>query len=88
MRMYVVSYCFRYVAKSTNSSLVDDPVDITMLARETKEGLQCPRRTGLEAFYRRLNGNGKPVPTLGMTGVLTAYYGNPRQVFLSAAMNF
>ena len=27
-------------------------------------------------------------PTLGRTGVLTAYYGNPRQVFLSAAINF
>ena len=27
-------------------------------------------------------------PTLGRTGVLTAYYGNPRQVFLSAAVNF
>jgi iron complex outermembrane receptor protein len=34
-----------------------------------------------------LNG-GKPVPTLGTAGVLTAYYGNPRQVFLSAAVNF
>jgi iron complex outermembrane receptor protein len=32
--------------------------------------------------------NGKPVPTLGKTGVLTAYYGNPRQIFLSAALNF
>ena len=27
-------------------------------------------------------------PTLGTTGVLTGYYGNPRQVFLSAAVNF
>ncbi len=27
-------------------------------------------------------------PTLGKTGVLTAYYGNPRQIFLSAAVNF
>src|SRR5438270_1401512 len=35
-----------------------------------------------------LNGAGNPVPTLGKTGVLTAYYGNARQVFLSAAMNF
>lgn len=34
--------------------------------------------------------NGTPglSPTLGKTGVLTAYYGNPRQVFLSFAMNF
>lgn len=31
---------------------------------------------------------GNPVPTLGRTGVLTAYYGNPRQLFLSAAVNF
>jgi iron complex outermembrane receptor protein len=35
-----------------------------------------------------LNGAGQPIPTLGRTGVLTAYYGNPRQVFLSAALNF
>jgi iron complex outermembrane receptor protein len=28
------------------------------------------------------------VPTLGRTGVLTAFYGNPRQVWLSAAINF
>ena len=34
--------------------------------------------------------NGAPglSPTLGKTGVLTAYYGNPRQIFLSAAINF
>jgi iron complex outermembrane receptor protein len=37
-----------------------------------------------------LNGDGKysPASGLGQTGVLTAYYGNPRQVFLSAAINF
>ena len=35
-----------------------------------------------------LGSNGLPIPTLGKTGVLTAYYGNPRQVFLSAAVNF
>jgi iron complex outermembrane receptor protein len=35
-----------------------------------------------------LNGAGLPIPTLGKTGVLTAYYGNPRQIFLSAAVNF
>jgi len=32
--------------------------------------------------------NGRPIPTLGKTGVLTAFYGNPRQIFLSAAVNF
>jgi iron complex outermembrane receptor protein len=35
-----------------------------------------------------LDAHGKPIPTLGTTGVLTAYYGNPREVFLSAAINF
>ena len=35
-----------------------------------------------------LNGAGNPIPTLGRTGVLTSYYGNPRQIFLSAAVNF
>ena len=35
-----------------------------------------------------LNGAGNPIPTLGKTGVLTAYYGNARQVFLSAAVHF
>ena len=34
------------------------------------------------------NGNPGYSPTLGKTGVLTAYYGNPRQIFLSAAVNF
>jgi iron complex outermembrane receptor protein len=34
--------------------------------------------------------NGSPgiSPTLGRTGVLTGFYGNPRQVWLSAAVNF
>jgi iron complex outermembrane recepter protein len=34
--------------------------------------------------------NGQPgiSSTLGLTGVLTGYYGNPRQVWLSAAVNF
>ncbi len=33
---------------------------------------------------------GNPIPAngLGQTGVLTAYYGNPRQVWLSIALNF
>jgi iron complex outermembrane receptor protein len=31
---------------------------------------------------------GLPTAALGRTGVLTAFYGNPRQVFLSAAVNF
>jgi iron complex outermembrane recepter protein len=32
--------------------------------------------------------NGLPVPSLGKTGVATQFYGNPRQVFVSAAFNF
>ena len=35
-----------------------------------------------------LNGAGMPKPTLGKEGVLTAFYGNPRQVFVSLGVNF
>jgi iron complex outermembrane receptor protein len=37
-----------------------------------------------------ITANGSPgiSPTLGRTGVLTGFYGNPRQVWLSAAVNF
>ena len=38
------------------------------------------------AFLR--DGAGRPVSTLGKEGVLTAYYGNPRQVFVSLGLNF
>jgi iron complex outermembrane receptor protein len=31
---------------------------------------------------------GLPTPALGRTGILTAFYGNPRQLWLSAAYNF
>ena len=32
--------------------------------------------------------NGKPTPVLGLTGIGTAFYGSPRQLFLSLAVNF
>jgi iron complex outermembrane receptor protein len=32
--------------------------------------------------------NGNPIPSLGREGVVTAFYGNPRQVFLSLGLNF
>jgi len=35
-----------------------------------------------------LDGNGMPIPTLGTEGTLTAFYGNPRQVFLTASFEF
>jgi iron complex outermembrane receptor protein len=35
-----------------------------------------------------LNGAGNPIPSLGREGVVTAFYGNPRQVFLSLGMKF
>jgi iron complex outermembrane receptor protein len=38
------------------------------------------------AFLR--DAHGKLVPTLGTEGVLTAYYGNPRQVFVSLGLTF
>lgn len=31
---------------------------------------------------------GTLTPTLGKEGTLTAFYGNPRQVFVSATLNF
>ncbi|MDE2436248.1 MAG: TonB-dependent receptor [Sphingomonadales bacterium] len=35
-----------------------------------------------------LNASGQPIPTLGKEGILTAYYGNPRQVYVTATLNF
>ncbi|CDO36318.1 MULTISPECIES: TonB-dependent receptor [Novosphingobium] len=35
-----------------------------------------------------LGTNGYPIPTLGSEGTLTAFYGNPRQVFLTATVEF
>ena len=35
-----------------------------------------------------LGANGFPIPTLGPEGTLTAFYGNPRQVFVTATVNF
>jgi iron complex outermembrane receptor protein len=35
-----------------------------------------------------LNGAGQPTASLGTEGVATAFYGNPRQVFLSLGLNF
>ncbi len=35
-----------------------------------------------------LNASGNPIPTLGTEGTLTAYYGAPRQIFLSFGVNF
>ncbi|HET9459345.1 MAG TPA: TonB-dependent receptor [Sphingomicrobium sp.] len=35
-----------------------------------------------------LNSSGNPIPTLGREGTLTAYYGAPRQVFVSLGINF
>ncbi|MBQ0771390.1 MAG: TonB-dependent receptor [Sphingomonadales bacterium] len=32
--------------------------------------------------------NGQPIPTLGPEGTLTAFYGNPRQVFITAGVRF
>ena len=32
--------------------------------------------------------NGQPIPTLGPEGTLTAFYGNPRQVFVTATFKY
>ncbi len=34
------------------------------------------------------NGAGNVIPTLGREGVATVFYGNPRQVFVSAGVKF
>lgn len=31
---------------------------------------------------------GNPIPSLGREGIATAFYGNPRQVYLSVGVNF
>ena len=36
----------------------------------------------------RLTGGGALIPTLGKEGVVTAFYGNPRQIFLTAGLKF
>jgi iron complex outermembrane receptor protein len=36
--------------------------------------------------FRAANGN--PIPSLGREGIATAFYGNPRQIFLSLGINF
>jgi iron complex outermembrane receptor protein len=38
--------------------------------------------------FNRNAATGNYIPTLGNEGVLTAYYGNPRQVFLTVGLNF
>ena len=35
-----------------------------------------------------LGANGFPIPTLGPEGTLTAFYGNPRQIFVTATLEF
>ena len=35
-----------------------------------------------------LDAQGRPYPGLGKEGVLTAFYGNPRQVYLTASVRF
>ncbi|WP_067734094.1 TonB-dependent receptor [Novosphingobium naphthalenivorans] len=35
-----------------------------------------------------LDSSGKPIPTLGTEGTLTGFYGNPRQVFVTATLEF
>ena len=34
------------------------------------------------------NGAGNVIPTLGREGVATAFYGNPRQIFVTAGLKF
>jgi iron complex outermembrane receptor protein len=51
-------------------------------------GYNFLRQNPLTGDFILANGSPGISPTLGRTGVLTGYYGNPRQVWLSAALNF
>jgi iron complex outermembrane receptor protein len=51
-------------------------------------GYNFLRQNPFTGEFINLNGTPGINPTLGRTGVLTGYYGNPRQVWLSAAVNF
>ncbi len=44
--------------------------------------------TGQYILNRPVGTPGLAPASIGLTGVLTGYYGNPRQIFLSAAVNF
>ena len=50
-------------------------------------GLPVPGHQPDAPACRSLAG-GNPIPSLGREGVATAFYGNPRQVFLSLGFNF
>jgi iron complex outermembrane receptor protein len=51
-------------------------------------GYNFLRQNPFTGEFINLNGTPGINPTLGRTGVLTGFYGNPRQVWLSAGMNF
>jgi iron complex outermembrane receptor protein len=51
-------------------------------------GYNFLRQNPFSGEFINLNGTPGINPTLGRTGVLTGFYGNPRQVWLSAAVNF
>ena len=51
-------------------------------------GYNFLRQNPFTGEFINLNGTPGINPTLGRTGVLTGFYGNPRQVWLSAGVNF
>jgi len=51
-------------------------------------GYNFMRQDPFTGAFILANGNPGLSSTLGLTGVLTGFYGNPRQVWLSAAFNF
>jgi iron complex outermembrane receptor protein len=51
-------------------------------------GYNFMRQNPFTGNFILANGNPGLSSTLGLTGIETAFYGNPRQVWLSAAFNF
>jgi iron complex outermembrane receptor protein len=52
-----------------------------------RRGLQLPQPESRHRAFNKTAG-GAYIPTLGTEGVLTAYYGNPRQVFVTGTVKF
>ena len=52
------------------------------------DAMTCMQNPDTGAFIPRANPPSPYTPTLGQEGTLTAYYGNPRQVFVSLGVNF
>ena len=70
-----------------DENIGDHPYGVDIVIPNKYEGMDADMSPDTGDF---ILANGQPglSSTLGSQGVLTAYYGNPRQVFLSVGVNF